>query len=98
MKMFRILGLSMLALVACLAVIAAFDVAPSSAYVGYDNWTMPYNQFWGNSAAGNGGSFIGCAVSWGQSSCTPAENLTPSNNFGTCATAWGNSRCIAPGR
>ncbi|MGA2367220.1 MAG: hypothetical protein ABSF74_01420 [Dehalococcoidia bacterium] len=96
MKMFKILGISLLAALACLTTIAAFGVAPSAA-AGYDNWTRPYNQYWGNSTAGNGGTFIGCAVAWGQSSCIVSENVT-NNSLGTCATAWGNSRCIAPGR
>ncbi|MGA9048372.1 MAG: hypothetical protein WB588_05190 [Dehalococcoidia bacterium] len=98
MKMFKILGISLLAALACLTVIATFDVAPSSAAVGYDNWTQPYNQYWGNSTLGNGGTFTGCAVSWGQSSCIISENISVSNSLGVCATAWGNSRCVAPGR
>jgi hypothetical protein len=98
MNMIKIFGISLLAAVACLTVIAAFDVTPSVAAVGYDNWTMPYNRYWGNSTAGQPNNFFGCAVSWGQSRCVLSENVTTNNSFGTCATAWGNSRCIAPGR
>ena len=73
MKILKIFGISLLAAVACLATIAAFDVTPSAA-AGSDNWTLPYNQSWGkcscilseNVTASN--SFGSCASCMGQQS------------------------------
>jgi hypothetical protein len=74
MKMFKIFGISLLAAVACLPVIAAFDVTPSAA-ASSDNSTLPYNQSWGKcscilsgnvTASNSSGS---CAGAWGNSSC-----------------------------
>ncbi|MGA2368504.1 MAG: hypothetical protein ABSF74_08045 [Dehalococcoidia bacterium] len=74
MKMFKIFGISLLAVVASLIVIVAFDVTPSAA-AGSDNWTLPYNQSWGkcscilseNVTASNGSGI--CAGAWGDSRC-----------------------------
>ncbi|MGD0353842.1 MAG: hypothetical protein ABSB31_00165 [Dehalococcoidia bacterium] len=74
MKMFKIFGISLLAAVACLTTIAAFEVTPSAA-AGSDNWTLPYSQSWGkcsctlsgNLTRGNSSSI--CAGAWGNSRC-----------------------------
>ncbi|MGD0354627.1 MAG: hypothetical protein ABSB31_04175 [Dehalococcoidia bacterium] len=74
MKILKICGISLLAAVACLTVIAAFDVTPSAA-AGSDNWTLPYNQSWGkcscilsgNATASNSSGI--CAGAWGNSRC-----------------------------
>jgi hypothetical protein len=97
MKMFKIFGISLLAAVACLTAIAAFDITPSVA-AGSDNWTQPYNQYWGNSSAGQTNNFVGCSSSWGKSSCILSGSMTASNSLGVCATAWGNSRCTLSSR
>ena len=74
MKILKIFGISLVAAVVCLAIIAAFDVTPSAA-AGTDNWTLPYNQSWGkcscilseNVTASN--SVGDCASAWGSSRC-----------------------------
>ena len=97
MKMLKIFAISLLAVVACMTVIAAFDVTPSIA-AGSDNWTQPYNQYWGNSSTGQTNNFVGCSSAWGKSSCILSGNVAASNSLGVCATAWGNSRCVVPGK
>jgi hypothetical protein len=69
------------------------NAAPSQA-AGTDNWTKPYNKYWGDSSAGQKNFFVGCASSWGTSSCLLSSSVTANNSFGVCASSWGNSSCV----